>query len=149
MLSKQAANTLVQRKRKILKSSYWALASICYELPHNRAIFERLNKLNSGLEIYIIDFEIINKAEGSLGNSTKHSIKDILRFLIPSMISKRILNYSELILYIHISGDGKCWSQNQTFNSIESHNILHIALALLVEELHDIKARFIDNNGYK
>ncbi|CAG8747085.1 9059_t:CDS:2, partial [Racocetra fulgida] len=105
------------------------------------------DKLNSDHEIHITDSEIINEVESSLGNGTRRSIKDILRFLIPSMVSKGILNYSEPTLHIRISGDGR--NVGHKIKHVMSYDTLCIALAPLIEELHDIKTGFIDNNGYK
>ena len=51
------------------------------------------DKFNADYEIHITDSEIINEVEASLGNGVRHSIKDILNFLISSIINKVILNY--------------------------------------------------------
>ncbi|CAG8691504.1 6328_t:CDS:2 [Cetraspora pellucida] len=181
---------------RISRSSYRALAAICQDLPREWIIFERLNqinqimsmnilihlvelqqfkeKLNTSLEIHIMDPDIINGVESTIGKGARRSIKDILRFLIPSMINKGILNYSEQTLHIRISGDGRnvgqkvkhvmvtftvlnkmnIFKSNSHFalliySGVENYNTLNVALAPLIAELYNLKTGFIDENGYK
>lgn len=181
---------------RISRSSYRALASICQDLPRDRVLSERLNQINkimsmnipiypvelhqakdkvyASFEIHITDSEVIDEVESLVGKGVRRSIKDILNFIIPSMISKGILNYSESILHIRISGDGRnighkvkhlmitftilnkmnIFKSNSHFAlliylGMECYNTLQTILAPLIAELHKIKTGFIDQNGYK
>lgn len=194
-VDQQMAIAQVMDYNRISRSSYRALAAVCQDLPREWIISKRINqinqimnvnipiysvelqfkeKLNTSLEVHISDPEIVNEVEGVVGKGAGRSIKDILRFLIPSMINKGILNYSEPTLHIRISGDGKNVGQKvkhvmvtftilnkmNVFSSsshfalliypgIENYNTLQVALAPLIAELHDIKTRFIDKDGFK
>ncbi|CAG8824314.1 30835_t:CDS:2, partial [Gigaspora margarita] len=138
---------------RISRSSYRALAAVCQDLPYP---------------------EIVNEVESVVGKGAGHLIKDILRFLILSMINMGIFNYLEPTLHICISGDGRNVEQKvkhvmvtfiilnkmNAFSSslhfalliypgIENYNTLQVALAPLIAELHDIKTGFIDKDGFK
>ncbi|CAG8741433.1 8520_t:CDS:2, partial [Cetraspora pellucida] len=70
-------------------------------------------------EMHITNSEIIEEVESLVEKEIRHSIKDILNFIIPSMINK------------------------------ENYSTLQVELALLIDELHEIKTGFIDQNKYK
>ncbi|CAG8763860.1 401_t:CDS:1, partial [Racocetra fulgida] len=61
------------------------------------------DQLDNELDAHIIDPEIIDEVENSIGKGATRSIKDVLNFIIPSMIEKGKLSYSESTLHIRIS----------------------------------------------
>ncbi|CAG8481920.1 11032_t:CDS:2 [Scutellospora calospora] len=105
------------------------------------------DKKNLSFEIHITDSEIIDEVESLVGKGVRCSIKNILDFIILSMINKDILNYSKSTLHICISGN----SQNieHKVKHYKKLYILQVTLAPLIAELHEIKTGFIDQNGYK
>ncbi|PKY59999.1 hypothetical protein RhiirA4_483217 [Rhizophagus irregularis] len=196
-MSRQLAIIQIMDNNLISRSTYRALAAIIQELPREGAISKELHKINhimnenipihsielqslsesgldDGLEIHITDPEIIREVESLLGKGATRSIKDVLKFLIPSMIEKGILNYSESTLHIRISGDGRnvghrvkhvmvtftILNKMNIFNSdshfalliypgAESYNTLKIALISLIADLDDIKTGFTDGDGHQ
>ncbi|CAG8756780.1 42220_t:CDS:2 [Gigaspora margarita] len=184
---------------KISRASYRSLAAICQDLPREKTIYERLYQINnfmnknipislidlnldllpedqldSELDVHIMDSEIIDEVKNSIGKGVTRSIKDVLNFIIPSLIEKGILNYSESTLHIRISGDGRnvgnkikhvmvtftILNNMNVFKSdshlalliypgAESYDTLHIALSPLIRDLNDIKSGFVDKSGYK
>lgn len=196
-ISRQLAIIQVMDYNLISRSTYWTLAAIIQDLPRKGAISMRLHRINNimnenipirsiefqtlfedglddGFDVHITDPEIIKETESLLGKGATRSIKDVLKFLIPSMIKKGILNYSESTLHIRISGDGRnvgrkvkhvmvtftILNKMNIFNSdshfalliypgAESYDTLKIALTLLIADLNDIKTGFTDENGYQ
>ncbi|PKC10461.1 hypothetical protein RhiirA5_414334 [Rhizophagus irregularis] len=113
---------------------------------------------------HITDENIVETVINSVGKAEIQSIKEILIFLIPSLVKKNILNSSQPIISIRISEDGRNVSRKVkhvmiTFAilnnknkvaclnlfkilrlvSSEEYNILDITTRLLREELWQLK----------
>ncbi|EXX58816.1 hypothetical protein RirG_194590 [Rhizophagus irregularis DAOM 197198w] len=56
---------------------------------------------------HITDENIVETVINSVGKAEIQSIKEILIFLIPSLVKKNILNSSQPIILIRISEDGR------------------------------------------
>ncbi|CAG8829708.1 33023_t:CDS:2, partial [Gigaspora margarita] len=89
----------------------------------NLGLLYENNNINSRIDIN--DQEIINEIIASIRKGAIRSIKNILLFIIPTLLQKNILSLSNSTIHIRISGDGK--------NS---------ALSLLVAELKEIQSSF-------
>ncbi|CAG8490531.1 1322_t:CDS:1, partial [Racocetra fulgida] len=57
--------------------------------------------------IDIDDPEIVENVTESIGKTVYRSLKDILLYIIPSLVQKRTLQLSDPTLYIRISGDDR------------------------------------------
>ncbi|CAG8810495.1 14613_t:CDS:2, partial [Gigaspora margarita] len=78
------------------------------------------------------------------------SIKDILAYLIPTMVAKKILDFSDPTINIRISVNIFKPESHFTliiYPGVEKYSILQIAMKSLRAELEDIKNGFIDKEG--
>lgn len=122
-------------EHNIGRDSCRALAAIIHSLPHEYAIEKRKKEINQiiaeKIPIFIFntlienplendasDVDDDNDTEGEIdkniiaieeshGNGVRRNIKDILHYLIPYLIERRVLKDSDEFLYIRISGDGR------------------------------------------
>ncbi|CAG8497504.1 2729_t:CDS:2 [Scutellospora calospora] len=184
---------------KFSRNAYRELARICHDLPrewavssmkqkitneinnHIKTTLFNLNNLepkildNENNEEHITDYEIIETVTNSIGKGAYRSIKDILRYMIPIWLQKKILNLESPTIYIRISGDGRNVGRkvnhvmftfcvlndlNNVFKpenhhtlviypGIEKYEILETALVLLIKDLEEIRNEFYDNEGRK
>ncbi|CAB4403243.1 unnamed protein product [Rhizophagus irregularis] len=58
-------------------------------------------------EADIDDELIVQEVVGAVGKSSYRNVKDILQYLIPDLVQKKILNPYEPIIHFWISGDGR------------------------------------------
>ncbi|CAG8508882.1 7150_t:CDS:2, partial [Scutellospora calospora] len=134
--------------------------------------FKENNESNNEI---IEDLNIIQEVTSSIGKATYRSIKDILLYIIPSLLKKGIINHSNSVLHIRISGDGRnvghkvkhvmvtftllndlanLYNPNYHFTlllypGIEQYTILEIALAPLIADLNDLVNGLVDKQGHK
>ncbi|CAG8850135.1 35294_t:CDS:2, partial [Gigaspora margarita] len=83
------------------------------------------------ISIYINNSNIISNTEPLSEIGALRSIKDILAYLIPTMVAKKILDLYDPTINIRIS-------------KVEKYLTLQIAMKSLIAELEDIKNGFID-----
>jgi hypothetical protein len=125
-------------------------------------------------EVHIDDAEIINNMQQSIGKGGRQDVNNILKFLIPDLIKKKVLNITDPKIHLRISGDGRnvgrkvkqvmitCSILNDTKNlyrpenhftvtlypGIEKYETLHIVLEPLIAELRKLKEGGLkDNQG--
>ena len=129
--------------------------------------------INSSQSPDIFDPEVIEEVISSIGKGGSRSIKDILKFVVPNLIKREILNLQEPIISIRISGDGRnvrkkvkhvmitfailedienLHNPNYHYTvvlypGIESYDSLNILTFSLQEELHELKEIGINING--
>ncbi|RIB10377.1 hypothetical protein C2G38_2043553 [Gigaspora rosea] len=126
------------KKKEISKenSNYPKSKIIIYKTPkrsYKYNIIEPENNENN-ISIYINNSNIVSDTETLSEIGALRSIKDILAYLIPTIVAKKILDPSDPTINIRISG-------------IEKYSILQIAMKSLIDELED-KNRFIDKEGH-
>ena len=128
---KHKARAAVQAcdKGQVTREGYRTLASISQDLPHewkvsaekkeitcemNEIIPISLvditpslsdNSVNS--EIHINDAEIIDNLQQSIGKGGRRDIINILKYLIPSLLKRKVLDIIDPIIHLRISGDGR------------------------------------------
>ena len=107
---------------------YRYLTAIESNLPREKAISEQKISINNLMEQnirigivdittavavdpneipHIIDEDIVETVVNSVGKAGVRSIKEILIFLIPNLIKRNILNPTQPIISIQVSGDGR------------------------------------------
>ncbi|CAG8847853.1 13282_t:CDS:2, partial [Gigaspora margarita] len=119
-------------KHYITRAAYRTLSAIEHNLPRESAIFARKKELNNkmseiipihtvdlellasqveefkdNIEVHFYNDEIVKEIESLLGKTVLQSIKDVLWFLIPSLVDKGNLDLVQSTLKICISGDGR------------------------------------------
>ncbi|CAB4420782.1 unnamed protein product [Rhizophagus irregularis] len=125
---KEVAIVRAMDKSRISRDGYRYLTAIEPSLPKENAISEQKvfinNLMEQNVKIKIINIEataavdpdevphimdenIVETVINSVGKAGVRSIKEILIFLIPSLVRKNILNSSQPIISIRISGDGR------------------------------------------
>ncbi|GET66879.1 hypothetical protein GLOIN_2v1778046 [Rhizophagus irregularis DAOM 181602=DAOM 197198] len=125
---KEVAIVRAMDKSRISRDGYRYLTAIEPNLPKENAISEQKvfinNLMEQNVKIKIINIEatavvdpdevphimdenIVETVINSVGKAGVRSIKEILIFLIPSLVRKNILNSSQPIISIRISGDGR------------------------------------------
>ncbi|PKC16476.1 hypothetical protein RhiirA5_369844 [Rhizophagus irregularis] len=73
----------------------------------NTVIMPQHMDINSNESSDIFDPEVIEEVTTSVGKGGKRSIKDVLKFIVPNLIKRGVLNLHEPIISIRISGDGR------------------------------------------
>ncbi|GBB86015.1 hypothetical protein RclHR1_12460001 [Rhizophagus clarus] len=63
------------------------------------------NSVNS--EIHINDSEIINNLQQSIGKGGQRNIINILKYLIPGLLNRNVLDITNPTIHLRISGDGR------------------------------------------
>jgi hypothetical protein len=63
------------------------------------------NSLNS--EVHINDAEIIDNMQQSIGKGEQRDIINILKYLIPDLVKKKVLDITNPEIHLRISGDGR------------------------------------------
>ncbi|GES89105.1 hypothetical protein GLOIN_2v1789397 [Rhizophagus clarus] len=112
----------------------------------------------------IFDPEVVEEVITSIGKDSQRSIKNILRFIVPSLVKRKILDSQRSIIYLRISGDirnvgRKVKHVMVTFTIMdditnlhrpvhhhmlilypecENYDLLNVALFLLQTELHEL-----------
>jgi hypothetical protein len=113
---------------QISRDAYRDLTTIEEELPREWIIAEKRkeinNKMNNKIKINIVEMpqyidsdsnetpdifnpEVIDEVTTSIGKGAQRSIKDILKFIVPNLVKRNILNPQQPIVNIRISGDGR------------------------------------------
>ncbi|CAB4423108.1 unnamed protein product [Rhizophagus irregularis] len=197
---KHKARAAVQAcdKGQITREGYRNLASISHDLPREwKVSAERKeityemneiipislvniapplsdNSLNS--EVHINDAEIIDNMQQSIGKGGRRNIINILKYLIPDLVKKKVLDTTNPEIHLRISGDGRnvgrkvkqvmitCSiiddidnlhrpeSHHTTilYPGIEKYETLHIVLEPLIVELRKLKEEGLkDDQGIK
>ncbi|RIB07706.1 hypothetical protein C2G38_2213620 [Gigaspora rosea] len=112
----------------ISRKSYRNLAAIQYELPRDHDVSDTRKKINEEMNqkvsvsvlnianISLIttneppdinDQEIEEEMMRYIGNAGYRRITDILRFVIPDLLNRQVLNINNPVIHIRISGDGR------------------------------------------
>ncbi|GBC34703.2 hypothetical protein GLOIN_2v1477112 [Rhizophagus irregularis DAOM 181602=DAOM 197198] len=125
---KNEAMVMVVDNGQISRDAYRKLTTIEDELPREWTIAEKRTQINIRMndrikintvimpqhmdinsnESYdIFDPEVIEEVTTSVGKGGKRSIKDVLKFIVPNLIKRGVLNLHEPIISIRISGDGR------------------------------------------
>ncbi|GET00585.1 hypothetical protein GLOIN_2v1478248 [Rhizophagus clarus] len=65
------------------------------------------NQVDQSEEEDIEDEDIVQEVINAAGKGSYRNIKDILQYLVPDLIQKRVLNPHHLIINLRISGDGR------------------------------------------
>ncbi|UZO24930.1 uncharacterized protein OCT59_017222 [Rhizophagus irregularis] len=115
-------------KGQISRNMYRDLAAIESELPREWAISDQRMQINkemrnrikittinmpscNNLDLNenpdIFDPEVVKEVITSIGKGGQRSIKDILRFIVPSLVERKILDLQRPIIYLKISGDSR------------------------------------------
>ncbi|GES89104.1 hypothetical protein GLOIN_2v1789397 [Rhizophagus clarus] len=68
----------------------------------NMPLYNNLD-LNENPDIF--DPEVVEEVITSIGKDSQRSIKNILRFIVPSLVKRKILDSQRSIIYLRISGD--------------------------------------------
>ncbi|CAG8723384.1 19468_t:CDS:1, partial [Racocetra fulgida] len=175
---------------KISRQAYRLIAAIGHNLPREWAVSNMRQQINQQMieliPIHLIDLnllhdidstdnneidinlindsEIIDEVTKSIGKGVYRSIKDILDYIIPTLLEKKIINVNNPILHIRISGDGRNVGNKvnhvmvtfallndytniyhpdhhytlMLYPGIEKYNNLKIALAPLIKDLNNI-----------
>ncbi|CAG8844031.1 12812_t:CDS:2, partial [Gigaspora margarita] len=111
----------------IARYAYRSLANIKNELPHQD---EHSN---------IDDPEIVCKVVSSIGKGAQRSIKDILKYIVPNLVEKEILNPQQPVINLRISGDGR----NVVLYEIEENGFYNdIAREIIIYEMKKINVHF-------
>ncbi|UZO29709.1 uncharacterized protein OCT59_023169 [Rhizophagus irregularis] len=130
------------------------------------------NSVNS--EIHINDAEIIDNLQQSIGKGGRRDIVNILRYLIPGLLERNVLDITNPTIHLRISGDGRnvgrkvkqvmvtCSILNDLdniyrpenyytiilYSGIEKYEILNVVLEPLIMELRKLKEEgFRDNQN--
>ncbi|CAB4439636.1 unnamed protein product [Rhizophagus irregularis] len=130
------------------------------------------NSVNS--EIHINDAEIIDNLQQSIGKGRRRDIVNILRYLIPGLLERNVLDITNPTIHLRISGDGRnverkvkqvmvtCSILDDFDNiyrpenyytiilypGIEKYEILNVVLEPLIIELRKLKEEgFRDNQN--
>ncbi|PKY32968.1 hypothetical protein RhiirB3_451535, partial [Rhizophagus irregularis] len=195
---KHKARAAVQAcdKGQVTREGYRTLASISQDLPcewkvsaEKKDITYEMNKIipislinitpspsdNSvNSEIHINDAEIIDNLQQSIGKGGRRDIVNILRYLIPGLLERNVLDITNPTIHLRISGDGRnvgrkvkqvmvtCSILNDLDNiyrpenyytiilypGIEKYEILNVVLEPLIMELRKLKEEgFRDNQN--
>ena len=115
-------------KGNISRDSYRRLCAIESQLPREGTISKERNNINKEMSQFIpisivdvntksqvdqseradIDDEsIVQEVINTVGKGGYRNIKNILQYLIPNLIQKRVLNPNQPIINLRISGDGR------------------------------------------
>ncbi|GET00460.1 hypothetical protein GLOIN_2v1472827 [Rhizophagus clarus] len=130
------------------------------------------NSVNS--EIHINDSEIINNLQQSIGKGGQRNIINILKYLIPGLLNRNVLDITNPTIHLRISGDGRnvgrkvkqvmvtCSILNDFDNiyrpenyytiilypGVEKYETLNVVLEPLIMELRKLKEEgFRDNQN--
>ncbi|CAG8823309.1 15870_t:CDS:1, partial [Gigaspora margarita] len=135
----------------------------------------QVEEFEDNIEVHFYNDEIVKEMESLLGKTVSRSIKDVLWFLIPSLVDNGNLDLVQSTLKIRISGNSRNIGRkvkqvmvtfailNSKFNlykpsshftlilhsGTEKYETLKVAMSSLIKDLNDIKNGFIDNNGKK
>jgi len=124
------AITKIIDQSSISRDAYRKLAALQYELPRDHAILSTRKKINGEmsqqipiliLNITDIPLTFIATNESSdindpeieeemlkyIGKAGYRQITDILLFLIPGLVDRKVLNINNPVIHIRISGDGR------------------------------------------
>ena len=122
---KEVAIVRAMDKSRISRDGYRYLTAIESNLPREKAISEQKISINNLMEQnirigivdittavavdpneipHIIDEDIVETVVNSVGKAGVRSIKEILIFLIPNLIKRNILNPTQPIISIQVSG---------------------------------------------
>ncbi|GBC53912.2 hypothetical protein GLOIN_2v1789397 [Rhizophagus irregularis DAOM 181602=DAOM 197198] len=125
---KNEAIVMAIDKGQISRNMYRDLAAIESELPREWAISDQRMQINkemrnrikittinmpscNNLDLNenpdIFDPEVVKEVITSIGKGGQRSIKDILRFIVPSLVERKILDLQRPIIYLKISGDSR------------------------------------------
>jgi len=131
VIKKQKHEAIVKTidQGQISRNAYRNLAAIEDELPREWAISSQRIQINKEMEHEvkirtvkmplcdntinltdnpdITDPEIVDEIINSIGKGGQRSIKDILKYIVPDLIKKHILNLQQPIINLRISGDGR------------------------------------------
>ncbi|RHZ88086.1 hypothetical protein Glove_26g124 [Diversispora epigaea] len=191
------AFTKVIDKGPISREAYRNLTTLQPELPRDRTIYKNRKKINiemnQKIPIFIIDIkntsftstnetidiedpEIIEEVLQSIDKAGYRKITDILIFVIPNLIIRKVLDLENSIIYIRISGDGRnvgrkvkhviitCTILDDILNiykadfhytiilypGVENYEILHNVMEQMIDELNSLVLNsLIDSNGTK
>ncbi|CAG8759750.1 16037_t:CDS:2, partial [Gigaspora rosea] len=118
----------------ISRNTYRLLAAIGHDLPREWAVSAMQQQINFQMSkfvpIHIIDLnlssfqkhseenneenietisnsEIIQEVTSSIGKATYRSIRDILAYIIPVWLKRGVINHTNSVLHIRISGDSR------------------------------------------
>ncbi|KAF0506657.1 hypothetical protein F8M41_019130 [Gigaspora margarita] len=112
----------------IARHVYRSLANIGNELPHKWMIANHkvqiniemvrkdkittikmplFTKIDQDEHSNIDDPKIVCEIVSSIGKGTQRSIKNILKYIVPNLVKKEILNSQQLVINLRISGNGR------------------------------------------
>ncbi|GES79267.1 hypothetical protein GLOIN_2v1792490 [Rhizophagus clarus] len=157
---KHKARAAVQAcdKGQVTREGYQILSSISQDLP----------------QIHINDSEIINNLQQSIGKGGQRNIINILKYLIPGLLNRNVLDITNPTIHLRISGDGRnvgrkvkqvmvtCSILNDFDNiyrpenyytiilypGVEKYETLNVVLEPLIMELRKLKEEgFRDNQN--
>lgn len=178
---------------QITRKAYRSIASLSLDLPREwlvaaekQNIIEEMEQIipihivnlasdhfneQYNQEIHISDSEIVRNVHESIGKAAYRSVSQILKYLIPNLTSKNVLNCSSPEIHIRISGDGRNIGRKVkqvmlTFSilndieniqkpdhhftiilypGIEKYETLSVVLAPLLEELKQLNENGIED----
>ncbi|GES86600.1 hypothetical protein GLOIN_2v1784240 [Rhizophagus clarus] len=130
----------------IPREGYRALTSVEQDLQREWAVSKQRLKIttemNQKIPITLVDlpsdfteytnsesFEIIQ----NIKKGGTRSVKDILRYIVPVLISNEILDINNPIIHLRVSGDGRNVSR------VEKYEVLETMMASFIKELDEIK----------
>ncbi|RIB02908.1 hypothetical protein C2G38_2049700 [Gigaspora rosea] len=139
-------------KGKISREAYRSLARINQDLPRESAISNTHQKLNEQMKAlvplllinvenpinfeltedhaHITDSDIVNNVVESAGKGGKHSLIDILNFIVPESVKKGLLIPNNTTIKLRISGD------DRNVGRKVQHVIVIVVLLNDIERLH-------------
>ncbi|CAG8841242.1 36392_t:CDS:2, partial [Gigaspora margarita] len=185
-------------KEHISHNMYWAITKIKQDLPKEWAVSKIKQQIDNQMRqaipirtinldinisqttnseinenVDINDPEIVEEVTKSIGKAAYRSLRDVLFYIIPSLIQKGVLQLSNPTLHIRISGDGRnvgkkvnhvmvtfallndlstiYYSEKHytllIYPGIKKYETLKTVLSPLIQELNEIQSGYLDNEG--